>query len=660
MTLVRGTSRNERAIRLASGIFGGFLVLAAVNGVAIAVAVPLPPGGISLRLAHHVFDAAETAGVGAILAIVAGAFLRFVPLPRWAMVGIALLASVALVNRVIGDYLVLEASHALDGTLETAIFVNCIVVFSVILVAAPFADLLCDDRKILRVLFLGTAIGVLALDHVPLRDDYMDIHGYLALAATLFAGSPLAYTVETGGRTLARGPLGRVALAALALFALFGLVVPPTNAVRVELFRQPCSIASWALATTIWPAPRLHAPVAPILSPWLMDRSSAPNVPPTVPPPLPSDAVVVLLTIDAVRADIVADPANDARFPTLARLKREGVVFTEASAPGTQTGVSLSALFSGRYYSEQRWANYGSGKDLHPYPAGDLPPRFPQLLSDHHVATVHEESLVFLRGDFGVARGFREEKLMGHSAEAAPGAQLIHALLDRLDHPSQGPLFLYAHLVDAHAPYGGGRGGTKTDYERYLSSVASDDALLGRVLRMLETNFGTRWALFVSADHGEAFGEHDTHEHAKTLYEELLHIPLIARSPHFPPREIRQRVALIDLGPTLLDLFGLETPATFDGQSLVPLLVGSDVLLTRPILAEGRLRRALTRPDGIKVIEDSRRKVVEVYDLASDPGERLNLFDVDPARSDVALAELREFFAVHAWRESGYDPPYKR
>jgi arylsulfatase A-like enzyme len=183
--------------------------------------------------------------------------------------------------------------------------------------------------------------------------------------------------------------------------------------------------------------------------------------------------------------------------------------------------------------------------------------------------------------------------------------------------------------------------------------------MVGLVLRVLEERFGERWALFVSADHGEAFGEHETREHAKTLYEELLHVPLLAQSPLFRPREIRERVGLIDLGPTILDLFGVETPATFHGQSLVPLLAGGDTALTRPLIAEGRLRRALTEPDGLKVIEDLRRKVVEVYDLSSDPGETRNLFDVEPARSDAALAELRAFFAVHAWREGGYEAPYK-
>ena len=77
------------------------------------------------------------------------------------------------------------------------------------------------------------------------------------------------------------------------------------------------------------------------------------------------------------------------------------------------------------------------------------------------------------------------------------------------------------------------------------------------------------------------------------------------------------------------------------------------------MLAEGRLRRALTQADGLKVIDDTRRKVVEVYDLAADPGETRNLFDIEPARADPALATLRAFFAVHTRTGGGYETPYR-
>jgi len=656
----REASRKDSALHLASGVFAGFALLAAVNGVAISVGVPLSSGGIPLRLAHHVFDAAETLGVGGLLAIVVGAFVRYVPLPRWALVAVALVASAGLVNRILGDYLAIEAARALDGRFATGIFVAFLTLMAVGLVAAPFLASFCSRWPVLRFFPAVIAVSAMGVNQVVLRDDYMDLHGYAALATALLGGMALGPGIEGARRALVASRRGRVALLGLGLFALFGVAIPPSNAARLELFRQPSALAPWVLAMTVWPAPRLHAPVASNAlpaSPWFFDRSGASAVPATSPPLLPSDAVVVLVTIDAVRADIVADPANDARFPTFAKLKREGVVFTHASAPGTQTAVSLGTVFSGLYSSEQRWKNHGSGWLLHSYPAEDPSPRFPQILSDHRVTTANVASLAFLQNDFGVARGFREETVLEHGPHAASGFRIVRALLDRLDKAGPGPLFLCAHFVDAHSPYG--RRGKGTDYERYLASVSSEDALLGRVLRALEDHFGQRWALFVSADHGEAFGDHQTYEHGKTLYEELVHVPLLARSPVFPPHEVSQRVGLVDLGPTILDLFQIASPATFEGQSLVPLLAGGNLTLTRPLLAESRLRRALTQPDGLKVIEDPRRKVVEVYDLASDPGETRNLFDVAKGRSDAALTELRAFFAVHAFRDENYEPPYK-
>jgi hypothetical protein len=648
---------SARAIHAAAGLFGGFVLLGAVNAVAIAVAVPLPAVGISLRLAHHFFDAAETLGVGAVFAAVLGVFLWLVHLPLWAEAGALVVVTFSIVYRVLSQYLRLMASHTFGGTFEAPLFVGYLVVPCIAITGAPFVASLCTRRARLRFVPLAIATGTMIGSQIFLRDDYAGIHSIVVSGAVLFAAPGLAPFFERGGRALRRSLPGRLALAALALLGLFGVAVPPPNATRFELFRQPCAVGPWVLASVLWQAPRLHTEVALRSSPWLQDRSGAPPIPPTTPRLLPSDAVVVLLTVDALRGDVVNDPANDLRFPTLAKLKREGVVFTHASAAGTQTVLSLATLFSGAYYSEHRWVEYGKGRSRFFFPVGDPFPRFPQLLTDHGVATTHEASLVFLGADFGLARGFHDENRLGRDRHGAAAGILIHALLDRMDHMGNGPNFLYAHLLEPHEPYAlfPAHG---TPYERYLTAVGIVDKQVGRLLETLERKFDNRWALFVAADHGEAFGDHQTFEHAKTLYEELLHVPLLARSPLFPPRVIGERVGLVDLGPTLLDLFGVDTPATWNGQSLVPFLAGGKADLTRPLIAEGRLRRALTEADGLKVIEDTQRKVVEVYDLAADPRETRNLFDVAPSRSDPELAELRAFFAVHAWREGGYDPPY--
>jgi arylsulfatase A-like enzyme len=373
---------------------------------------------------------------------------------------------------------------------------------------------------------------------------------------------------------------------------------------------------------------------------------------------LPEDAVVVLITIDAVRADVVADPANDPVLPTLAELKRGGVYFTRASAPGTQTVLSLGTMFTSRYFSELLFTEHGDGRTRHLYPSEDPSIRFPEVLSAHGVATVNYAGLIFLGNAWGVARGFSEETVTVASWRHARAPELIDPLIRRLQHAGPGPLFLYTHLMEPHEPYDRGRK-DGTDRERYLSEVGVADAQLGRVRLYLQQRFGRRWALLVGSDHGEAFGEHGYHQHGKSLYEELLHVPLLAYGPLFPPHRVDEPVGLVDLGPTILDLFGLETPPTFLGQSLVPYLTGGTRALTRPIVAEGRLRQALLLPDGLKLIDDPRRKLVEAYDLVADPGETRNLFDVDPARVDPPLATLRAFFAAHTRTAGGYRPPYK-
>ena len=562
-------------IRVAAGLFAGSVLLAAVDAGVIALTLPLPSAGVPLRIAHHVFDAAETVGVGALVAAGVGAFAGLVRLPRWASMGVAVATTLALVHLAIGEELTRLASLTREGRFETAILAGYLLFLGVLLPAAFAVALLLSPRPWLRLLPLLFAVAVLAGDHVPLPDDYLGIHVVVAWGAAMLGGAAVASLFERAGLALSRSRRGRPILAVIAAFAILGVVVPPSNAVRFELFRHTGAIAPWILATTLWRAPRPRGPVAPVSpSPWFEDRSAAPPVPPSVPPLFPRDAVIVLITVDAMRADAVADPANVALFPTLTELKRDGVTFTRASAPASQTALSLSTLFTGRYFSELVWTDFGAGRTKHLYPSEDPSPRFPQILSDHGVATANFAGLVFLGNAWGVTRGFREETVTVESWRHARAAELIDPLLDRLHRAGPGPLFLYTHLMEPHEPYDRGRK-DGTPYERYLSEIAVADAQVGRVLRLLRRRFRDRWALFVSSDHGEAFGEHQSFQHGKTLYEELLHVPLLAVSPLFRSRKVDEPVGLVDLGPTILTTSSaLDTLPTFQGESPAPMLVG--------------------------------------------------------------------------------------
>ena len=134
------------------------------------------------------------------------------------------------------------------------------------------------------------------------------------------------------------------------------------------------------------------------------------------------------------------------------------------------------------------------------------------------------------------------------------------------------------------------------------------------------------------SDHGEAFGVHTfggerQFFHGMTLYNELLHVPLMVRVPGDKPRERDDVVQLIDLAPTIAALFGVKAPASWQGRSLVPALEGKP-LPPKPAFAEMLpSKRGITRRKSM-VSADGKRHVFhrisdsrwEVYDL--DEGSR--------------------------------------
>ena len=79
----------------------------------------------------------------------------------------------------------------------------------------------------------------------------------------------------------------------------------------------------------------------------------------------------------------------------------------------------------------------------------------------------------------------------------------------------------------------------------YDAEVAFADRELGRLFEALEDQGLYDDALIIiTADHGEAFYEHDHWQHSQTLYDELTHIPLIVKWPHSEPIGRSSRLTL--------------------------------------------------------------------------------------------------------------------
>jgi choline-sulfatase len=158
----------------------------------------------------------------------------------------------------------------------------------------------------------------------------------------------------------------------------------------------------------------------------------------------------------------------------------------------------------------------------------------------------------------------------------------------------------------------------------------------------------------VTADHGEAFGEHGMLLHGRALYDEVLRVPLVVRgpAPFDKPRKVAASVSLTDVLPTVLDLVGLPPADDAEGTSLRPVVEQGGN--GRAVEAEETRAQAQTAGESIAVLGSVRtvaRKFIatyemktgeyreELYDLAADPGERVNLAGADGLAPDLTADE---------------------
>lgn len=179
----------------------------------------------------------------------------------------------------------------------------------------------------------------------------------------------------------------------------------------------------------------------------------------------------------------------------------------------------------------------------------------------------------------------------------------------------------------------------------------------------------------VFSDHGEEFLDHAAAAHAwdhdprgicgighgHALFQEVLHVPWLAWGPGVPVGQRVQRpVSLLDLSPTLLDWLGLPGLPDLDraatrARDLAPHLIGrsqaratadEDRLILSEAIAYGPDLVAVRRGD-LKLIAHREGRILSLFDLATDPGERRDLATEQPDRAADLVA------ALATWRQSG-------
>jgi hypothetical protein len=509
--------------------------------------------------------------------------------------------------------------------------------------------------------WVGVALGLaLALaNYFYLVGDYFSAHFAFAwMASILVAGALMGIRLPAIPRRVRRGLLGLAVGPALCAIA----VAPPPG------------IAARMLATHTDPFALLliargfhghygKAVVPPEQEEWFKPRATAPPIPSHADPAAAQRAIVLMLTIDCLRGDKFEMQQYERYFPEMAKLRENSVHFTQAESPGTQTVYTLTTWFTGKYFSQLLWRPRKAG-DFLPWAAADPTVRFPGLLDTQGIPSTYVEAGMWLTPQSGVVGGFTSSvdlqagKRYDDYARARDVAKVV---IDRLESDdAAGPFFVFAHFMDAHPPYRDiGPGGSRQ--VRYWREIKAIDTEIGRILRRVnELGLADRTTVIVSADHGEAFGEHGINYHGESVFQELASVPLLIAGPGYPARKVDTLVSTIDLGPTILDTFGVATPGYMMGQSLMDVLKGGEGHFTRPVVIENRLRQTMLFPDGIKVSRDLHFGDGDAFDLRSDPLELDNRIDDPTFDVRPRFALLKEFFDAHTLRSKTYRPPYRR
>ena len=618
--------------RLAAAAFVGWLPQLVVHA-GFAPQVKLKLEG-QQALLYHLYDAAQLLALAALAWGVVRALWR---LPLRVRIGFACVlvyaASYALLNTDLENFL---ERH--DGG-ETPWRLAFALVASLAIAACHALGALLAPSVALRSAGIAAGLSVLVANHLVLPLDYPGGHFLLAWAAAGLIGMSVQPFIEP----LRLPRRARHAVLGVSLLSLLSFVVVPDVVVRGALLRTPGAVAA-PFATQVWASAAQSGDVAigAHQAEWFEPRLAFPPIPAERLPGAPRAPIVILLTLDAFRSDVLEGKAAKKYTPNLTQMSKQAVRFERAWSPASYTMASLRTMFMGAYHVQHPGA--GSGRNRRELGQPFSVPKRPYLGSLLHkagVASVNVRTQAVFSNQKAICRGLREEIAVG---ERATSKAVVKALIERLPASTRGPLFVYAHILDAHAPYelGGVRGNAKT---RYLGEVKYVDAQIGKLRDALrERGLDQRTYLIVTSDHGEAFGEHGFNFHATTQYEEMMRIPLLIEGPGIAPRSVKRAVGLIDIGPTVLSLFGRPTPGPVMGQSLVPFLRGEDPVLSRPLAGDsGRAIRSMLFGERWKAIVDERHGTEEVYDLKEDPHERKNRADRQDAR--VYFATLRAFFA---------------
>jgi arylsulfatase A-like enzyme len=423
---------------------------------------------------------------------------------------------------------------------------------------------------------------------------------------------------------------------------------------------------------------------------------------------------ILLITIDSLRHDYESLLDTDTEVLSRVRKKlADPIEFSQAVANGSNTPSSFPSILTSTY--PLMYGGYDYLDDRRPFLAATLQEASFETVAYHsnpHLGSNHNYDFGFGTFNDSAEGSDTVAGLKDRIEERLNPNSRLYSLLRRVWHlvslstdtgayakastitdnaidwhrnrEHTDPFFMWLHYMDVHYPFTppescltelgitppsnrqiadlNGRMQEEPDsltdedietlLQLYLGEIIFVDRQLNRLFDVLDDrDLLSNTAVFIAADHGEAFGEHGRFGHHPYMYDELVHVPMIASVPGYNGGTITDQVALADIGPTIYDLVDIETPAPVQGESFEPLLAGGNRENHTAICTAGGGSILATRTPKWKCLwgRDGKFELAsgdtELYALNADPAEKTDVSDDNPEIVDRFVNQLETYVA---------------